>query len=232
MTFGHPRRHFRSTDSTNERARLLAQAGAHGGTVVTAAEQTAGRGRQGRTWTAPAGKALLYSAIVRPLAADHGLLPLAAPLAVCEAIESLAPLKCAIKWPNDVWIDGRKFAGVLIEARPNEEWAVIGIGINVAIEPEEFPEELHETATSVGNGVAIEDALTALCTRLDAWIGADAGAILAAYRERDALRGRGISWADGEGTADGIADDGNLVVVGSDGERLVLGAGEVHLSVS
>ena len=130
--FGRPHLHLRLTDSTNERARELAEAGAPSGTVVTASEQSAGRGRRGRVWSAAAGKALLYSALLRPLGLEHALLPLAVPVAICEAIESLAPVACAIKWPNDVWLDERKVAGVLIEARP-PEWAVIGIGVNVAI---------------------------------------------------------------------------------------------------
>ena len=109
--FGRPRRHFRVMDSTNERARELALEGAPGGTVVTAEEQTSGRGRRGRAWAAPPGKALLYSAILRPLGREHALLPLAVPLAVCEAVESLAPLECRVKWPNDVWIDGAKGRG-------------------------------------------------------------------------------------------------------------------------
>src|SRR6187431_192106 len=108
MTLGTPHRHYRSTDSTNTRARELAAAGAPHGTVVTAAEQTEGRGRQGRTWTAPAGKALLYSALVRPLDERHALLPLAIPLAVCEVAEELQPeIECAVKWPNDVQVEGR-----------------------------------------------------------------------------------------------------------------------------
>ena len=89
MSFGEPHHHFERIDSTNTRARELAAAGAPHGTVVTADEQTAGRGRQGRAWTAPPGKALLYSAIVRPLDERHLLLPLAVPLAVCEAAEEL-----------------------------------------------------------------------------------------------------------------------------------------------
>src|SRR5207244_99943 len=92
-SFGRPRHHFRVTDSTNERARELALAGAPGGTVATADKQTSGRGRRGRGWAAPSGKALLYSAIVRPLGREHGLLPLAVPLAVCEAVEALAVLE-------------------------------------------------------------------------------------------------------------------------------------------
>ncbi len=90
MSFGEPHEHHDSIDSTNTRARELAAEGAAHGTIVTADEQTAGRGRQGRVWTAPPGKALLYSAIVRPLDDRHLMLPLAAPLAVCEAAEELA----------------------------------------------------------------------------------------------------------------------------------------------
>src|SRR4249919_3025344 len=149
MSFGEPHHHFDSIDSTNKRARELAAEGAAHGTVVTADEQTAGRGRQGRTWTAPPGKALLYSAILRPLDERHLLLPLSVPLAVCEAAESLKPgLECAIKWPNDVWVEGRKLGGILIEARPQDGWAVIGVGLNLTIERDEFPPELRETATS------------------------------------------------------------------------------------
>src|SRR5215203_3741683 len=126
MVFGSPHRHFALTDSTNTRARELAEAGAPGGTVVTAREQSEGRGRRGRVWTAPAGKGLLYSAIQRPLDERHLLLPLSVPLAVCEAAEALrGGARCAIKWPNDVWLEGRKLAGILIEARPHEGWAVI-----------------------------------------------------------------------------------------------------------
>ena len=126
MSFGEPHHHFERIDSTNTRARELAAEGASHGTVVTAGEQTAGRGRQGRTWTAPPGKALLYSAIVRPLDERHLMLPLAVPLAVCAAAEELAtnpsigsrekakadtaaanpkPLRCMVKWPNDVLVD-------------------------------------------------------------------------------------------------------------------------------
>ena len=150
LTLGAPHRHFRRTDSTNARARALAEAGAPHGTVVTAGEQTAGRGRQGRTWTAPPGKALLYSAVVRPLDQRHALLPLAVPLAVCEAAEELAPgTPCRVKWPNDVWVEGRKLAGVLIEARPQDGWGIIGVGLNLAISPDEFPPDLRDTATSL-----------------------------------------------------------------------------------
>jgi BirA family transcriptional regulator, biotin operon repressor / biotin---[acetyl-CoA-carboxylase] ligase len=244
MTFGSPHRHFRVTDSTNARARELVEAGAPGGTVVTAAEQTAGRGRQGRVWTAPAGKGLLYSAILRPLDERHLLLPLAVPLAVCEAAEALRPeIECRIKWPNDVWLEERKLAGVLIEAKPQDGWAVIGVGLNLSVAPEEFPEDLKWPAVSLFSHVPSidvpvdakreehepEGARLALDRALGRWVDTDREAILAAWRERDALRGREISWQDGAGVAEGIDDSGDLLVRGVGGELAVLGAGEVHL---
>ena len=229
MSFGKPRHHRRSLGSTNDLARELAAAGAPQGTVVTAEEQVAGRGRQGRSWTAPAGKALLYSAIVRPLQQRHLVLPLAASLAVAEAAEEVADVSCAIKWPNDVWIEGRKCAGVLIEARPQDGWAVIGVGLNVSIEPDEFPEELRGTATSLDADTTVDGALEALNDSLTRWTLADPPEVLAAFRERDALRGREITWDGGNGTAEGIDERGNLLVATGSGEQMSLGAGEVHL---
>jgi BirA family transcriptional regulator, biotin operon repressor / biotin---[acetyl-CoA-carboxylase] ligase len=229
MSFGWPHRHLRVTDSTNTRARELVEAGAPHGTVVTADEQTAGRGRQGRTWTAPPGKALLYSAILRPLDERHLLLPLSVPIAICEAAEELEPgIECQIKWPNDVWVERRKLAGVLIEAKPQHGWAVIGVGLNLAIERDEFPPELRDSATSL-DGAFVEQARDALNAALDRWVEADREETLAAWRSRDALRGREISWDGGIGVADGIEDSGDLVVVAAGGDRVVLGAGEVHL---
>jgi BirA family biotin operon repressor/biotin-[acetyl-CoA-carboxylase] ligase len=258
--FGWPHRHYARTDSTNTRARELAAAGAPHGTVVTAGEQTEGRGRQGRSWTAPPGGALLYSAIVRPLDARHALLPLAIPLAVCEAAEELRPgVVCGVKWPNDVQIEGRKLAGVLIEARPQDGWGVIGVGMNLTIAPEEFPPELRESAVSlfggrdaakpgiadprytgpgaggtepIASGPTAAHAAEALSSRLAHWIDAEQASILTAWRERDALRGREVGWEGGSGVADGVDDRGYLVVVAPDGTRVCVGAGEVHLTRS
>ena len=157
---GTPRVHLRLTDSTNERARALAAAGAPHGTLVTADEQQAGRGRQGRVWTAPPRSAVLMSVVLRELSET---LPLAAAVAVSEAV----PLETRIKWPNDVWIDGRKVAGILVEARPQEGWAVLGIGLNVTTE--EFPPELHATSLRLaGADVSPAAALASLLAALNA----------------------------------------------------------------
>jgi BirA family transcriptional regulator, biotin operon repressor / biotin---[acetyl-CoA-carboxylase] ligase len=228
VRFGRPHRHYRRCESTNSHARELAAGGAPSGLVVTAEEQTAGRGRQGRTWVAPAGKALLYSALLRPLDERHLLLPLAVPLAVCEAAERLGGGPCRVKWPNDVLSEDRKCAGVLIEARPRDGWAVIGVGLNLSIEPDEFPPELRGTAISIG-GADPAAALAALNERLGAWAEAEPAAVLHGFRERDALRGREVAWEGGEGTAEGVDDRGNLLVRRADREVESLGAGEVHL---
>jgi BirA family biotin operon repressor/biotin-[acetyl-CoA-carboxylase] ligase len=241
--FGQPHCHFRRTDSTNERAKELAMAGAPGGLVVTADEQTAGRGRRGHAWFAPPGSCLLYSALVRPFAADQStLLPLAGPLAVCEAAEAVAPVRCQVKWPNDIWIDERKVAGILAEARPDEGWAVVGVGLNVAIPEGDFPAELRDTAISLlpteaegglppGGARSVRSALAALNDALGHWLETPDDEVLDAYRARDGLCGKRISWEGGEGLAEEIDERGHLVVEKSGGERVSLGAGEVHLAI-
>ena len=132
MTLGRPRLHHREIDSTNRVARELASSGAPHGTLVTAGVQTAGRGRQGRRWEAPEGSALLCSLILRDF---DPLLSLRAGLAVAD----LAGEGARVKWPNDVQVEGRKVAGVLVEGRPHEGWAVLGIGVNVSAAPPDVP---------------------------------------------------------------------------------------------
>lgn len=228
---GRPRVHHRCTDSTNERAKELAAAGAPDGTLVTADEQTAGRGRQGRSWVAAPGDALLASVVVRGLEPRHALLPLAAAVAVCEASAEVAGVECAIKWPNDVWHGERKLAGILVEGRPREDWAVVGIGVNVSARA--FPPELEAIATSLalargGEPPPRAALLETLLRRLAHQIAAPAESMLAAWRARDALRGREVAWERGSGEAAGVDDSGALLVRTSGGIE-ALQAGEVHL---
>ena len=224
MTLGRPRLHLRATTSTNDHARELAAAGAPHGTIVTAALQTAGRGRQGRTWTAPPGSALLLSIVLRSF---DGLLPLRAGLAVAD----LAGAAARLKWPNDVLIDGRKVAGILAEARPQEGWTVLGIGLNVALDVRDLPPELRDRAATLGRGRnELDDVLKELLARLAAWLAAPADEVLDALRDRDALLGRPVAWAGGEGRGAGIDDAGRLLVRRDDGSQAVLDAGEVHLT--
>jgi BirA family transcriptional regulator, biotin operon repressor / biotin---[acetyl-CoA-carboxylase] ligase len=212
---GRPRVHLRVTDSTNERARALAAAGAPHGTLVTAGEQTAGRGRQGRSWVARPGAALLMSLVLRE---PREALPLAAAVAVCEAL----PVPAVIKWPNDIWIDRRKVAGILVEGRPQEGWAVLGVGVNVRDAPP------IEHVTSLGGAIGVEELLSRLVPSLDRWLTLPLSEVLAAWRSRDALLGETVRWQNGSGKGAGIDDSGALLVDTASG-RVALDAGEVHL---
>jgi BirA family biotin operon repressor/biotin-[acetyl-CoA-carboxylase] ligase len=197
---GNPRLHLRCTDSTNDRARALAAAGAPHGTLVTAGEQRAGRGRQGRTWSAPPGRALLASLVLREVPA---LLAIASAVAVAEAVSPDA----AIKWPNDILLAGRKVAGILAEGRHQEGWAVLGIGVNVAVREHDLPPQV--AAAAAGRGLE--------------------PAPLEPPRERDALLGREVRWQHGRGVAAGIDGAGRLLVDRAGGVGMALDAGEVHL---
>ncbi len=223
MTLGRPRLHLRATTSTNDRARALAVAGAPHGALVSAGAQSAGRGRQGRTWAAPPGRALLLSLVLR----DYDpLLPLRAGLAVAD----LAGDAALVKWPNDVLLGGRKLAGILVEARPQEGWAVLGMGVNVAVALGELPPELRERAATLGRPPeALETALAELLAALERRLAEPVADCLAALRSRDALRDRPLRWAGGEGTGAGIDDAGALLVRLADGSTRTLAAGEVHL---
>jgi BirA family transcriptional regulator, biotin operon repressor / biotin---[acetyl-CoA-carboxylase] ligase len=226
VSLGRPRLHLRSTDSTSDRARALAAAGAPHGTLVTASVQTAGRGRQGRTWVAPEGSALLMSLVLR---SPPALLPLIAAVAVCDVLA-----QALIKWPNDIVIAGSqglpKLGGILAEGRPQEGWAVLGIGLNVAVELAGLPAQVRAGAATLGlSREQIEPLLEQLLGALERRLGERDEATLEAWRARDALRGRPVAWAGGRGTARGIDGRGRLVVSLLDGGRVTLEAGEVHL---
>jgi BirA family biotin operon repressor/biotin-[acetyl-CoA-carboxylase] ligase len=223
VSFGTPRLHLREVDSTSDRARELALAGAPHGALVTAAAQTAGRGRQGRVWTTQPGAALTMSVVLRD---PPPLLPLVAAVAVAESCGEDA----RIKWPNDVLVGGRKVAGILAEGRPHEGWAVLGIGVNVAVDVSSLPKELREKAGSLGRTPAdVEPFLLSLLGALARAFTLSAEDLLNAWRVRDALLGSAISWAGGAGIARGVDGAGRLVVELPEGGRTTLNAGEVHL---
>lgn len=244
---GLPRHHFAELGSTSDEARRLAGEGAPHGTTVTTEHQTAGRGRQGRTWVAPAGQALLVSVVLRDL--QHPLrLPLAAAVAVAATVDEPA----RIKWPNDIVFVApeaaagaaagppaplRKVAGILCEGGPGLAWAVVGIGINVAVDLSAMPEEVAAQAASMGRPPEQLDAVLAeLLVQLDVALKLPFAELLAAWSARDALRGRAVIWErggdrGGSGVADGIDDQGRLRVL-SGAELHLLDAGEVHLSAS
>jgi BirA family biotin operon repressor/biotin-[acetyl-CoA-carboxylase] ligase len=132
-----------------------------------------------------------------------------------------------------VLLGGRKVAGILAEGRPAEGWVVVGIGVNVAVSPQDLPPELHTTAATLGRPrSAVEPFLQGLLTRLEDALALESADLLEAWRARDALIGREISWAAGTGVARGIDGEGRLVVQRPDGGRTTLDAGEVHLGAA
>jgi BirA family transcriptional regulator, biotin operon repressor / biotin---[acetyl-CoA-carboxylase] ligase len=225
------------TASTN--ADLAARAGEDEGLVLVAEYQNAGKGRMGRTWSAPPRSALLFSILLRPATVPPErwpLLGLVAPLAVADAVRSTGEIDATVKWPNDVLVEDRKLAGILLERVGDA--AIVGIGINVSLRADERP---HEAATSLTlEGAATTDRVTVLAAVLRAleqryreWV-ADRGhatAVLAAYEKVSATLGQRIraELPDGktvEGTATGIDVDGRLIVEGPTG-RTALAAGDV-----
>ncbi len=197
--------------------------GAPSGTLVTAFEQTAGRGRQGRSWSAPPGQALLCSLVLRE---SPQLLSLAVGLALAD---TTGQQEAQLKWPNDVLLDGRKVGGILIEGRPQEGWAVAGIGLNVAVRLEDLPAELRARAGTLGLGLdAVEPTLQSLLEALVQWLAASDEMVLAGCRARDALLGQAVRWDHGHGVGAGIDDRGRLLVRTADAVQ-ALDAGEVHL---
>ena len=232
---------FDRIGSTNAEAARRAAQGAEAGLLVLADEQTAGRGRQGRSWSAPPGTSLMGSLLLRTDRdlALVALLPLLIGLAVAEAVEVfVSGAELSLKWPNDLLAEGRKCAGILVEA-PAPGVVVVGIGVNVDWRGVDRPDELA-AATSlseVGRGpVDRWLLLPALVERIDRRHGGwceDPAAFLPAYRERCATLGRDVrvQQADGTtlvGTATGVTDRGALEVHTEDGATVDLHAGEVQ----
>ncbi len=224
------------TPSTQDVVRAAARAGAAEGFCCLAAEQTAGRGRMGRAWLAPAGTSLLVSLLLRRRAAIASAVPLAAGLAVADAVAGVAGVSCRLKWPNDVLADGGKLAGILAELEPGGA-VVLGLGLNLTVPA--FPPGIPGVSLHTLSAVHVErDALLAaylghLARRLAQ---VEAGGIPAIRSEWTAVAaglGGMVRAVIGDhtvaGTALGIDDDGALLVVTNRGtERLV--AGEVHLT--
>lgn len=224
--------------STQAVARDLAEARAPEGTVVTAEHQGAGRGRGGRSWLDRPGENLLMSVILRPplLAVEVPQLALLAAVAVAEAVEAVTGLAPGIKWPNDLLLDERKFAGLLAEAAGDGSAVsrvILGIGINV--NQRVFPVDLAARATSLalagGARVDRRRLRDAVLARLEHWydIFLDHG-FKPAHPEwcrRAVTLGRTVTAAGVAGTAAGLDHDGALLVRDADGRTHRIVAGEV-----
>ena len=225
-----------STGSTNDDAVAQARAGAAEGLVIGADFQTVGRGRRGRPWHSAPGDAVLCSVVLRPpvAPADIGVLPIVVAISVAEALGDDA----GIVWPNDIVMDDRKVCGILCELAADETgvaWAVVGMGINVRGVPQLTdarwqPGALGATGTSPPRTDVLVAALRALSRRYSEWLVDGPSSALAAFAERDLLRGCGVTVQAGDretsGTANGLDEQGRLRVITEAGE-IVAGAGEV-----
>lgn len=246
---GHQRIDLIECDSTNDEAARLARAGASHGTVVIAAAQRAGRGRQGRSWASPPGLGLYLSAVVRP-PLPLGLVPpmtLAIGVGVCEAARE-AGADARLKWPNDVLAGGRKLAGVLVEAQSHGarlEAVIVGIGVNLG---GELPPEVAARATTLeaaaGRAIDREQFTAALLSRVGRWIDRYVASGLPAVSEAWTARmapglfvraggaggaGTGADAAALEGEAAGIDADGALLVRDAAGGLHCVRSGDVDV---
>lgn len=206
--------------STNSVVRQRAVAGEPAGLVVVAEEQHSGRGRLDRTWVSPARAGLTFSLLLRPElpVAEWGWLPLLSGLAVAQAVRDQARVDAVLKWPNDVLISGRKVGGLLAEVAASDG-VVVGIGLNVTTTPDELP---HDGTTSLRLEQAAttdrDTLLRAILRRLDAVL-SDVEAGRAAYRELCSTIGQDVrvelATDAVQGPAEGVDDDGRLVVAGT-----------------
>ena len=225
-------------DSTQRVAFELADGGAVDRTVVVADTQTAGRGRRGRVWHDAPGDSLLVSIVVRPWlsVADLPKLSLAAAIAVAEALETTTGLHVRLKWPNDVVVNGRKLAGILLESRIGAE-AIVVAGIGVNLRQRTFPGALAGTATSVdlegGRAAGSEELLEALLDAFDRWKTCLESEGFAPLRTRwlalaDTI-GRAVTVGEHAGVAVDLSEDGALVLRQAGGLKHIA-SGEVSAS--
>jgi BirA family biotin operon repressor/biotin-[acetyl-CoA-carboxylase] ligase len=248
---GQPLHVLDETTSTNDEAKHAGKRGAPHGSTWVAETQTAGRGRQGRTWVSPRGENLLFSVLWRqPCPTSRlPLLSIATGLAVCDVARRAAPgADIRLKWPNDVVLVSRqtkearptiqKLGGILVETSMTGrkvDGVVLGVGLNV--HTRDFPEELQAIATSLSlvanapldRAEILADLLVALDRETTLVAGRGLGLLRGRLEAWDALRGERVKSELGEGVASGIDDEGRLVVLADDGTRRAWGAGEVHL---
>ena len=221
------------TASTNTALKEMAAAGAPVGTTLIADRQTAGRGRLGRQFHSPEG-GLYLSVLIPPADA----ITCRAAVAAARAIESLCDAKIDVKWVNDLYLNGRKVAGILAEGVLASDGAltavVLGIGINVG--EMTFPDDLTSIATSLGNEgfhLTREDLAAVFLNGLTAAL-ADPAA-MDEYRRRNLALGRPITVLRGSetypATAEDITDDGHLVVRTADGVTQTLSSGEIRIKL-
>jgi BirA family transcriptional regulator, biotin operon repressor / biotin---[acetyl-CoA-carboxylase] ligase len=227
-----------SVGSTMDVAREELAGGAPGGTVVLAEEQTAGRGRRGRGFHSPVGENLYFTLILTLPGEQHRRLPVALALAVCEATAAEG-VDARIKWPNDIWVGGRKLSGMLIDAELTGEAfvAFAGVGVNVNGDPTTIP-ELRDIATSVrreaGRPIDREALLARVCGKLEELLTCAGDDLMRRYRARSLVLGQAVTVHPTSGEAfDGLAVEidgqGALVVELAGGRRETVQAADVSV---
>lgn len=231
-----------SVPSTNDLALRLTQVPVPEGTVVVAEEQTAGRGRRGRSWASPRGGVWLSVILSPTLALERvPIVGFAAAIAAAVAIRKTTGLLARLKWPNDVLVDGRKVVGVLTEAAPAPGWVVVGIGINANVSRDALPEVPGDRAASLqtllGRPIDREALTRTLLLELDRWYdtltSAGVESVLRRWREMADTLGRAVRVETATATICGVAHDvdeaGALLVRLTDGTLHRVVAGEVRL---
>ena len=245
-TIGWRVHYFEELESTQQTAAELAARGALNGEVVIAERQTAGRGRMGRRWHSPPGVNFYGTFILRPEmpVAEAALLSLVAGIAVAETMELVAPRIVALKWPNDVWLGGRKAGGMIAEAvtdsRHRLACVLLGIGLNLNLAPEDIPVELRDRATSVmaatGRPCDRVELAGELFSRLEyrymETLSGGFAALRPVWERYSALTGRQVTVVDGPsrigGTVRGIDPDGALLLE-AEGRIVRVLAGDVSI---
>jgi BirA family biotin operon repressor/biotin-[acetyl-CoA-carboxylase] ligase len=241
LTLGQPVVAVGVTGSTNDDAMAAARAGAPHGALFVAEHQSCGRGRRGRTWHSPAGTSLLGSVVLRPALEPEQAQPLTLVLGLAtrDAVACYVDVPVGIKWPNDVIADGRKLAGVLVEAQlqgGRVQALVAGIGINVTTRS--FPASLQAQATSLAllgaRNVAREplwvDLLAAFESRLQSYLNSGLEALLPQLQRHDFLRGKRVGVQGVVGVARGVDSHGALLVQDDVGQVHRLSSGSVELA--
>lgn len=226
---------FDTIGSTSDEARMRARDGAPHGTVIRADEQTGGRGRRGNTWTSPKGN-LYLSVVLRPgvAAAQAGQLSFVAATALADAVALVAPgADVALKWPNDLLLDGKKAAGILLETETTDnriDWVVLGMGVNIAQAPE-YAAKLNDASGDVDPDTMMDAVLAALQNRYAQWRADGFAQIRADWLSRAAGLGGRITVrlpdSELEGVFAGLEDDGTLLLEQDGGAQRRIASGEV-----
>lgn len=232
-----------SVDSTNTYLKSLAEKGESEGCVVTARHQTMGRGRRGKSFFSPSDTGLYMSILVRPeISVDDSLfITSMTAVALSRAIEAVCDKKCGIKWVNDIFIDCKKVAGILCEGSFDHtadkvNYVIVGIGVNLCQPKEDFPHELREIATSLGEDDIGDELFEKILTEFfNLYEQLPSHDFLNEYKERSILLNKRIEVLGNEtvlGTALDIDDKCRLILKTDNGEIKVISSGEVSVKLA